>query len=630
MFALYRCSAVRTSRLHAHIVSGRIIPGTRGRPYHETSNLLNNDSSKVSANLSSSNFVLYDSLSQTLKEVPIMSLTDHQKALAWYTCGPTTYSSMHLGHARTYVWFDMMRRVLEFVCASRGVNPPLFVMNITDVDDKIIAAAAESNESAMTVSRKAESNFWKDMKRLNCLRPHIITRVSEYVESDIVPYIERLVEKEMAYVGRDGVYFDVKAFEDRVGADSKYGKLAGRAVDSQSPNDSTGQQTSLHSDKRDRRDFALWKLRKEGEDIYWQSLWGEGRPGWHIECSAMIEAVQKQFCDSHEFLIHAGGVDLKFPHHTNEIAQAEAYHYGTCYCSTHARGGEWIPHWVHTGHLMVKDDKMSKSLKNFLTVDELWFDHDPSFSSGRESPADDFRLWCLMGGSYGHREEYSRSKLRGARQNREKILQFLLDGEKWLQQASNSGELLLQEKRWRPADHDLFHTVQGATSGAYRALFNDMRGTEYVTELIHIAAAGSAYMRENDPKAVIEPLAVALQTTRNLLALMGFSGITVRAGLGADFISEGDSAFAGSGGYVVGGESAVVDELIRFRDLVRRSALEDMKAKNGSENSKAILKACDELRDKNMPELGVEIMDKGKDKTSSWRFCVPPKNSGEN
>jgi len=607
------------------------------------------------SHLATDKFMLWDSLSESMKEVPLIfepgeeecknskhrPTNKNKKALAWYTCGPTTYSAMHLGHARTYVWLDMMRRVLEFVASARGVPPPLFVMNITDIDDKILAASEETKQtqptdyqSPMSISRRAEARFWKDMDRLGCQRPHITTRVTEYVESSIIPYIDHLVHKDMAYVTRKGVYFDVASFEEKLGSSSKYGKLAGKAVSS-SPHSTT--HDSPVSEKRDQRDFALWKARKDGEEVYWSSPWGDGRPGWHIECSAMIEAVQRQFQDTHKFLIHAGGWDLKFPHHTNEIAQAEAYHHGNsngggCACPLdhYQNNKEWIPHWVHTGHLMIKDAKMSKSLNNFLTVEELWFDYDTSTSSPLDSPVDDFRLWCLMGGSYAHREEYSRSKILLARQNREKMLRFLLDGERWVQQCTElaaSEDCIDTKKRWGNADTSFFATVASASAAAHQALLNNMQGTKYAESLLRLSEAGSAHIRQNKAGAgtIVEPVKAALQSIRSLLALVGFSELTVRAGLQSVTAGNGRGDESDSGSYIVGGETAVIEELVRFRAAVRTAALKDVKSKNATDNVKAILMASDQLRDA-LSKIGLEIMDNKKDVDAMWRFCAPAKD----
>ena len=565
-----------------------------------------------------SDLVLWDSLSESMKKVPLTSSTG--KTLAWYTCGPTTYASMHLGHARTYVWLDMMRRVLESqhnTCKSR--KPVLFVMNITDIDDKILKAASDGDGDgdAIALSRKAEAAFWKDMDRLNCLRPHVVTRVTEHVESDIVPYIEGLVDAAVAYtIPHDGVYFDVTSFEAQGGT---YGKLAGRAL--QSSSSSLSQQSAtLITAKRDARDFCLWKFRKPNELVAWLSPWGEGRPGWHIECSAMIQVVSQQFAETHQFLVHAGGYDLKFPHHTNEIAQAEAYHFHNNHnhdnhnsCYKHSCSKEWIPHWVHTGHLMVNpNQKMSKSLGNYLSVQELWFDHNDN--NDDNSPADDFRMWCLMGGSYRHREEYSRSRIRNAKQQREKILQFLLDGERWIEQACLSHhDDATKNKKWSQDDYALFTTISTCASNAHMALLDDLNGTGYVANLIQIVEASSAFMRHNPAHGNVQPLQQALKSCRDLLALVGFSPLTVRAGLAEDSSSRQIAP-------------AIVDELVRFRSVVRKAALEQVKTNPDTASlAKSLLRACDELRD-NLPALGVEVMDTKRQVDSGkvdWRFCVP-------
>mmetsp|Transcript_2778 Transcript_2778/g.6510 ORF Transcript_2778/g.6510 Transcript_2778/m.6510 type:complete len:282 (-) Transcript_2778:748-1593(-) len=258
-----------------------------------------------------------------------------------------------------------MRRVLE----AHVSKPPLFTMNITDIDDKIMKAAEDTGESPLDLARRYEREFWEDMDSLNCLRPHVVARVTERVESDIVPYIETLIDKGMAYDTEDGIYFNVKNFSEKMGHFSKYGKLSPHAT-SEHTVENEGCDANL---KRDQRDFVLWKKQKSTESVCWEAPWGKGRPGWHIECSAIIESIQQQFEDTHYFSVHAGGVDLKFPHHTNEIAQAEAY-----------RGGEWINHWVHTGHLHIDGLKMSKSLKNFISIRDFMGKYD--MSSSTESP----------------------------------------------------------------------------------------------------------------------------------------------------------------------------------------------------------------------------------------------------
>eukprot|EP00978_Attheya_sp_CCMP212_P010637 scaffold25907_cov60-Attheya_sp.AAC.3 len=342
------------------------------------------------------NMVLYDSLSGQYKSV----CPEKKKGLGWYTCGPTTYAPTHLGHARTYVCLDILRRVLRTNHKSL-----LWIMNITDVDDKLLNRAKELGTDPVALARHYEREFWHDMEALHVQRPDVVVRVTESVTDTIVPYIEKIWNNGMAYVAQDqSVYFDVRAFEDRTQARTRYGKLA-------PPQNSSDFFSSVgeESTKRDARDFVLWKPRKEGESISWDSPWGQGRPGWHIECSAMIESIAKQFQDTHEIRVHAGGVDLKFPHHTNEIAQAEAFHLST----TSETTKEWIPHWVHTGHLNIHGRKMSKSLKNFITVREMLESEDDS--SSLSSSADDFRLWCLgLSGSYRGPATYSKEQINQA------------------------------------------------------------------------------------------------------------------------------------------------------------------------------------------------------------------------
>ena len=174
-------------------------------------------------------------------------------------------------------------------------------MNVTDVDDKIIARAKSEKQDPMDLARRFEDEFWNDMKSLGVLPPHMITRVSEHVESSIIPYIQKIIDREKAYVAEDGVYFSVPSV--------RYGKLAPSAA---AQNIFPIEQSVSKSKKRNPKDFALWKFRKEGENIFWDSPWGEGRPGWHIECSAMIDYAMEQLPGVVKG-VHAGGIDLKFP-----------------------------------------------------------------------------------------------------------------------------------------------------------------------------------------------------------------------------------------------------------------------------------------------------------------------------
>ncbi|ELA41550.1 cysteine-tRNA ligase [Vittaforma corneae ATCC 50505] len=253
-----------------------------------------------------------------------------------YICGPTVYDSPHIGHARTYISFDIIRRVLR----DYFKYDVMFVMNITNIDDKIIKRAAEKNISCEELGMIYEKEFLDEMENLNVLRPDFITRVTEYVP-EIVKFIEKLEDKGMAYESNGSVYFNLTKYKETF----KYNLLRP---------ETTNEEEEDNSEKKSREDFVLWKASKPGEPIY-ESKWGKGRPGWHIECSVMASEILGKKLD-----IHAGGIDLAFPHHENEVAQCQGYF-----------GDSWVKYFLHTGHLNIDGLKMSKSLKNFLTIRDI-------------------------------------------------------------------------------------------------------------------------------------------------------------------------------------------------------------------------------------------------------------------
>jgi len=231
-------------------------------------------------------------------------------------------------------------------------------MNVTDVDDKIIKRSAEQKRDPRDLAREWEAKFLRDMRRLNVERPTVMPRVTEYIP-EIIAFVARIVAKNLAYCddpsGQGSIYFDTQAFE-KSGYD--YGKLVPESVGSAEllAEGEGSLSTPNTANKRDARDFALWKQSKPGE-IWWDSPWGKGRPGWHIECSAMIDAT---IGHGGAIDIHGGGIDLRFPHHDNELAQSEAF----CGCK------QSVNYFAHTGHLNIAGLKMSKSLKNFITIQQ--------------------------------------------------------------------------------------------------------------------------------------------------------------------------------------------------------------------------------------------------------------------
>lgn len=257
--------------------------------------------------------------------------------VAMYVCGPTTYNYIHLGNARPIVFFDTVRRYLKY----RGYNV-FYVQNFTDIDDKIINRAREVGEEPLNLAARFVNEYFKDADALNVLRADIHPKVSRHLD-EIINMVQALVDKGYAYVVDGDVYYEVRKFDG-------YGKLSGRTLEDMQ----AGARVDVDVRKRDPMDFALWKSAKPGEPA-WDSPWGKGRPGWHIECSAMA----LKYLGTN-FDIHGGGFDLIFPHHENEIAQSEA-----------ATGEPFARYWMHNGFITVNQEKMSKSLGNFFLVREI-------------------------------------------------------------------------------------------------------------------------------------------------------------------------------------------------------------------------------------------------------------------
>ena len=270
-------------------------------------------------------------------------------AIGFYCCGPTVYDFGHIGNFRTFVFADLLRRYLEF--RGHRVN---HVMNITDVEDKIIRQVAATGLSLAEFTGKYTDAFLADLATLSCLKPHHLPKATDYIPQ-IIDLIERLEKRGIAYRAGDGsVYFSINKYR---GCGCRYGQLVTLDPEAQRQ---TERVSGDSYDKDNLADFALWKARVPGDGVvFWESPWGEGRPGWHIECSAMSMALLGPSFD-----LHLGGEDLAFPHHEDEIAQSE----GT---GLQQGGRPFVKHWVHAAHLLVDGKKMSKSLGNFFTVRDL-------------------------------------------------------------------------------------------------------------------------------------------------------------------------------------------------------------------------------------------------------------------
>ncbi|MCP4649160.1 MAG: cysteine--tRNA ligase [PVC group bacterium] len=332
---------------------------------------------------------IYNSLTSKKEEFKPLK----EGVVKMYVCGPTVYDVSHIGHLRAAYVFDVIRRYLE--CREFKVT---FVRNITDIDDKIIKKAQQEldedneglNDKVKEVAEKYTRLYEEDMQSFGIKDPDIQPKATEHIQ-DMISMIRTLIDKDMAYASDGDVYFSVRNFPG-------YGKLSHQSVDQMAEGVRKAQETN----KRDPLDFALWKKAKPGEP-YWESPWGNGRPGWHIECSVM----STNYLDS-TFDIHGGGRDLIFPHHENEIAQAEA-----------ATGKPFANCWIHNGLLTVEKEKMAKSLGNFVTIKEILEKYHP----------DVLKIFFLQA-HYASTMDFSWQKMEEAKKAYERILIFLDKAEK--------------------------------------------------------------------------------------------------------------------------------------------------------------------------------------------------------
>jgi cysteinyl-tRNA synthetase len=282
---------------------------------------------------------LYNTLSRKKEKfVPL-----EEGKVKMYVCGPTVYNYIHIGNARPAIVYDTIRRYLEY--KGYDVN---FVSNFTDVDDKLINAANTLGEEVPAIAERFIKAYFDDVGALGCKKANVHPRVTENMDN-IIAFIQALIDKGFAYEAQGDVYYKTRSFNG-------YGKLSHQSIDELR----SGARIKVGEKKEDALDFVLWKAAKEGE-ISWDSPWGEGRPGWHIECSAMARKYLGDTID-----IHAGGQDLTFPHHENEIAQSEAM-----------TGKQFANYWLHNGYINIDNEKMSKSLGNFILVHDIIKEHDP-------------------------------------------------------------------------------------------------------------------------------------------------------------------------------------------------------------------------------------------------------------
>ncbi|WP_323635821.1 cysteine--tRNA ligase [Pectobacterium polaris] len=385
----------------------------------------------------------------------------HAGQVGMYVCGITVYDLCHIGHGRTFVAFDVVARYLRYLGYSLK-----YVRNVTDIDDKIIKRAIENGETSDQLTTRMIAEMHADFDALNILRPDAEPRATHHI-ADIIEMVEALIARRHAYVASNGdVMFSVDTAPG-------YGVLSRQDLDQLQ----AGARVEITEVKRNPMDFVLWKMSKPGEP-HWSSPWGEGRPGWHIECSAMN---CKQL--GTHFDIHGGGSDLMFPHHENEIAQSSCAH-----------DGSYVNYWMHSGMVMVDREKMSKSLNNFFTVRDVLAYYDPETVR-----------YFLMSGHYRSQLNYSEDNLKQARSALERLYIALRGMD--LSVAAHGGDEF--EARFREAMDDDFNTPE-----AYSVLFDMAREvnrlkTEDVQAANQLASAlrklsGVLGLLEQDPEQFLQ------------------------------------------------------------------------------------------------------------------------------
>lgn len=524
---------------------------------------------------------------------------DNQPVLSWYSCGPTVYDDAHLGHARTYVCTDMIRRVLS-VFYNKRLN---FAMGITDVDDKIIAKGKslklKTLQEYQSLTQKLESEFFRDMADLHVQPPDAILRVTEHID-EIIAFIQVLIDKKHAYVAQDGVYFDYLSFTakpyDRFGCQ---GTSSSTSDEQTTINNGNEALNHTYTTKHYAKDFALWKVFPVTEIVGWESPWGNGRPGWHIECSAMTYTYFGKSLN-----IHSGGIDLQFPHHTNEIAQSECHH---CDQQLTSSTPDWVQHWIHTGHLHIEGRKMSKSLKNFVSI------RDYLRSNISKYPADDFRIFCMQS-RYSANVTYSEKRIQEAAAYRDKVQQFLFLMEGLRSQRAKAGGATY----CKPCEGSkaLTEKLKEIQIKVEECILDDF-DTPYMLQLFsELIAAANAYGMKvlHGISLAFEPLNATEEYIRQLTQMVGlqFAKQPQESGKAVD-VDETNQRL-----------QHVLDILIDLRSGVRALTLAELKISrqnnkhrsNAEENAESSVSLCrklltltDEARAKSSGKLGVQLDD---------------------
>ncbi|MFJ8263959.1 cysteine--tRNA ligase [Rummeliibacillus sp. NPDC094406] len=403
---------------------------------------------------------IFNSLSR--EKEPFVPLEEGKVKM--YVCGPTVYNYIHIGNSRPVIVYDTVRRYLTY----RGYEVT-YVSNFTDVDDKIIKAANELGEEVSELTERFIKAYFEDITALGCQKADAHPRVTNHMD-EIIEFIGVLIEKGYAYESQGDVYYRTRKFKS-------YGKLSHQSVDDLK----IGARIEAGEKKEDALDFALWKAAKPGE-IFWHSPWGDGRPGWHIECSVMVH---NHFGDTID--IHAGGQDLTFPHHENEIAQSEAY-----------TGKTFARYWMHNGYINIDNEKMSKSLGNFILVHDIIQQIDPQVLR-----------FFMLSVHYRHPINFAQDLVESAAAGLERIRTSFNNLQHRLNATANLGE---KEQSWLDAigqEHQNFEI----------AMDDDFNTANAIAALFSLSTEANKYLNETNTNEEI--LKVFIDTLKELSMVLG-------------------------------------------------------------------------------------------------------------
>ena len=403
--------------------------------------------------------------SKTRKKEELVTLQPGKVGI--YACGPTVYDYFHIGNARPFIVFDVLRRYLE----HRGYEVK-FVQNFTDIDDKMIRRANQEGITVKELGDRFIQEYYQDAAALGIRKATVHPRATEHI-GDIIKLVKNLQNKGFAYEVNGDVYFDVKK-------DTSYGKLSGQNMDDLE----AGARIDVDDVKHNPADFALWKAQKPGEPA-WNSPWGMGRPGWHIECSAMSMKYLGETFD-----IHCGGKDLLFPHHENEVAQSE--------CAT---GKPFANYWMHNGFINIDNEKMSKSAGNFFTVRDILKEYAP----------EDVRMFMLSA-HYRSPVNFSRDMIAQAHASLQRLytardrMAFLLDS--------------AAQKDMNEAEQQLMEKLQESTARFDAAMDDDMNTADAMGALFEIVKEANVVLNENSSKEALEKTLSTLQSLCDVLGIL--------------------------------------------------------------------------------------------------------------